>query len=147
MKSSIRSRTSGLTLVEVVISIVLLSTLLTGMLVAHSRHIRQMTKARQIRRATELADELIATWFSSDEPFAGGIQGVFAADSEFYWTTDARLGGTDNLNWRTQVVSVQVFHRAVNDASPLVSVEMIEALPEDPRPASDSPADAPGEEQ
>ncbi|MEM7456249.1 MAG: type II secretion system protein [Planctomycetota bacterium] len=128
MKYSKRCGSKGLTLVEVIVSITLLATLLTGMLIAHSRHIRQLTLSRQTAAASRLADELLASWFKSGQPFPGNETGVLGDDGQYVWVSKWRAGGTDNPRWQTRVVSVEVFHRSSPDVA-LFSTELLDDIP------------------
>ena len=55
----------GLTLVEVVVSLVLAATLLVGMLTAFRIHQQQIVRAVRERRAIEAAEPLLARWMTS----------------------------------------------------------------------------------
>lgn len=68
MKSSGWSRPlrrRGMTLVEVVAGIALLSTLLVMILMAHRNHSAQIRKAKDRMKAIRVADELLSVWMAS----------------------------------------------------------------------------------
>lgn len=90
VKSTASSRHSGLTLIEVVVGLALLSTLLVSLLMAQRRHWRQIQAARQKLAACKAADELLTGWYSGSAS-----------------VPLARSGGVPNnraLRWRTRVV-------------------------------------------
>ena len=57
-------RRGGLTLIEVVIGLLLLSTLLSSLLLSHQRHARQLQLAQRTLAAIDSADRLLADWFA-----------------------------------------------------------------------------------
>lgn len=71
-KSNLRlafSGKSGLTLVEVVASTVLLATVLVAMMIAFRVHQRQVVRADELNRAVAAIDSLLSDWYSSTERF------------------------------------------------------------------------------
>lgn len=77
----------GLTLVEVVTGIAILSTLLVGILLAFKQHSTQIKSAQKRMEAIEMADDLLREWS------LGGWSVPFAGDS-------GRVEGHKNLYWR-----------------------------------------------
>lgn len=86
-----RSRSRGLTLIEVVAAIAILGSVLVGLLLAQSRHTDQLIKARLQSSAVVATDELIAQW--STQP-----QGV-PIDAE------GSLPAVEGVTWRTLFVA------------------------------------------
>lgn len=132
-----RSRTSsriwrpaGLTLIEVVASVVLLATVLTGMVIAKSRHTRQLALSQRISTAVRAADELIATWHLSSDGVPVDRTGSIAGDESLHWRTRL-VAGHELESWRASVVRVEVMdanHQATDasmEAKPLVSVDIV----------------------
>lgn len=76
----------GLSLIEVVASIALLSVLMVSMLSAWTRHKQQLERSEQKLVAAELLDEQLAAWFSRDEG------PPFPATGRF---------GNSGITWRT----------------------------------------------
>lgn len=68
--NAIRSRQltarRGLTLVEVVIALTLLSTLIVAILATYGGHQRQLRRAAELIEAAEVADRLLAGWYATD---------------------------------------------------------------------------------
>jgi prepilin-type N-terminal cleavage/methylation domain-containing protein len=122
------SKRRGLTLIEVVASITLLSTLLAAMLVAFERHSRQIRRAQRTLAATAAADQWLAVWLQDPEGFpsegSGGIPG-----SDFTWrTTPTPCSGPVSEHCRA--VSFEIIDSTVVD--PLVQVHvLLPALPKE----------------
>lgn len=123
-------RPAGLTLIEVVASIVLLATVLTGMVIAKSRHTRQLALSQRISAAVRAADELIATWHLSSEGVPVDQTGSIAGDHLLQWRTRL-VAGHELEAWRASVVRVELMdanHQATDasmEAKPLVSVDIV----------------------
>ncbi len=83
------SRRGGLTLIEVVAAIAILGTLLVVIVLAKSRHTRQLGQARQVAAAAAAADELIAGWW---------VRGPQIPIND-----SGRIEGHEHLIWRTHV--------------------------------------------
>lgn len=115
----------GLTLIEVVASIALLGTLLVMLLQTHSKHVNQVTRSHQKSLAVERADQLMATWFSADEPFPRNGVGGFVGSPNMFWTTTSRRVVVGQ-NWVFDVITIRVFLE--NEAQPLLSLEVIDSL-------------------
>ena len=62
MKFKRSSAASGITLLEVVASIALLGTLLTLVLVANAKNLRQIKAAERKRESVRMLDDFLATW-------------------------------------------------------------------------------------
>lgn len=79
-----RRRRAGLTLIEVIASLAILGTLLTGMLLAKAQLTRQSVAAQRQLEAAEVADRLLTRWVMLEEavpcPDAGVLEG-------WRWTT------------------------------------------------------------
>lgn len=123
-------RPAGLTLIEVVASIVLLATVLTSIVIAKSRHTRQLALSQRISTAVRAADELIAAWHLSGDGVPVNRTGSIAGDQSLHWRTRL-LTGHELESWRASVVRVELMdanHQATDvltDAKPLVSVDLV----------------------
>lgn len=76
----------GLTLVEVLAALVILGTLLTGIVVAKSRHMRQIAQTRERLAAVRLADQLISRWWSTPDEMPINQRGA-TEDPAWVWET------------------------------------------------------------
>lgn len=123
----------GMTLVEVVCAIALLSTLLVGMLVAHARHIRQIEKARFVLEGTQLADRFLAEAFLEDRVFEIGESGSLAMP-EYRW--EIRPSRTPNAFPESTVIAFGVFRTSGSSTRlPVFETEMLVSNDElDPTP-------------
>lgn len=80
----------GLTLIEVVVSLGLLSTLLVGILVAYHRHAERIRASQESLNALDGIDRLMCNWTSQ------GISAPYPAHGE--------LPGEDGFVWRTEAI-------------------------------------------
>ncbi len=82
-----RSRRGGLTLIEVVAAIAILGTILVAVVLARTRHARQIALTERKAAAVRAADELITGWWS--DPFGPPIDQTDAVsfDPSLTWTT------------------------------------------------------------
>ena len=81
------SNRNGLTLVEVVVSIALLSALMVSLLSIRSSHVRQIRLAAQKRHAVELLDRQLSQWFEDEYLVPIDTQGEFEGDELLFWQT------------------------------------------------------------
>ena len=81
------SNRDGLTLVEVVVSIGLLSALMVSLLSIRSTHVRQIRLAAQKRHAVELLDRQLSEWFEDEYLVPIDRQGEFEGDEQLFWQT------------------------------------------------------------
>ena len=116
----------AITLIEVLASLVILSMFLTTILVAQSRHVRQIRKSEQTNRAIELTDQLIAGWFeSSDEKISIGKPTVFTGQSEFFWTALIVQRAPANAGWDAMIVQIETQSTKNRESDPLVSLQIL----------------------
>lgn len=85
-----RSHSRGLTLIEVVAAIAILGTLLVGIVLAKSRHTRQLERARAQADAVQATDALIAGWWTD-------VHGVPIDER-------GEVPGRSSLRWRTRLI-------------------------------------------
>src|SRR5687767_6965975 len=88
---------AGLTLIEVVAGLALLSTLLVAVLTTKAKLTRQWSLAQQRLRATEAADALLTTWWQEPKTFPRQAAG--------------RVDGEPGLRWQTTVVANEPLNR------------------------------------
>ena len=79
-------RARGLTLIEVVASLVLLAVTVTALLASHARSMEQLTENRRLHLASELARELIVSWRLDPEASRDLTAGTFDDHKELRWT-------------------------------------------------------------
>lgn len=126
-----------MTLIEVVAAIAILGTVLVGVVIAKSRHTRQIARAQRTHAAVRAADDLIASWWLSAEGVPIGAHGVIEADHTLAWRTRL-IDNAAVLRLGAQVVRVEVRDAATSPAAqesadmhaleadkPLVVVELL----------------------
>jgi len=86
-KLSKTSSRQGLTLLEVIAGIALISTLFVGLLLAMSRHGKQLQLAQLQLSATEAADQLLDNWYSELGSVPTSGKGVITSQPELAWQT------------------------------------------------------------
>src|SRR4051812_18319241 len=82
-----RSWRAGLTLVEVVAGLALLSTLLVAVLSTKARVTRQWAHAQRKLEATAAADKLLAAWWATPAAFPRRSAGTVPGDGGLAWRT------------------------------------------------------------
>ena len=80
-------RTHGLTLIEVVAAIAILGTLLVGVVLAKSRHTRQLQLARAQTYAIEATDALITDWWTNADGPPIDQRGAVPGEEGLVWRT------------------------------------------------------------
>ena len=79
---------NGLTLIEVVAGLALLSMLMVTAMVGFSRHKQQIEFSQDQLAAAELADQLLADWYKTPERFPRASSGLaHQGDRQFVWKT------------------------------------------------------------
>ncbi len=138
MRSSRYSKSKGLTLVEVIASLALLSTVLVTVLLSWSRNTAQLSTAHKQTRALELLDQQIAEWYGSADGIPLNEQGVFEADSTFAWRTKLISAKSSNPDWKVATVQIAVATR-LKPSRVLARVELLVNMFESPTTSSDRP--------
>lgn len=124
-----KRRRLGLTLIEVVAGLALLSTLLVATLVAYRGHVRQVRVAQQRLDAIEKIDTLMADWSETREYPASGTVEMFDHRNQMNW----RLLEVDSNHIRdlnARILRLEVFRPTVsaeNTDLVLASVEFLHA--------------------
>jgi prepilin-type N-terminal cleavage/methylation domain-containing protein len=131
----------GLTLIEVLAALVILSTLLTGLLLSKQRALRQWARADARLQAVRVADGLMTDWW-----IAGGVplpaEGEVDEHPQWRWIT-REVEAPDVLlppEVKARVVELAIVDLAADD-QPLVlaSVQVLQPLP---TPRSAAPVQA-----
>jgi prepilin-type N-terminal cleavage/methylation domain-containing protein len=119
-------RRRGLTLVEVVAGLALLSTLLVAVLTTKARVTRQWSHAQRKLQAVAAADRLLAEWWPRRDVFPRQSSGRVAGDSGLHWQTTP-VGNSALNGMRTSVIRLDIVEgRASRPADEvLASVEVI----------------------
>lgn len=147
MNSTNYSPRSGLTLLEVLAAVAILGTILVGVVMAKSRHTRQMAATGRQDAAVRAADELIAAWWASPRGVPIGESGGCGADGSLRWQTGV-VANKEIEAMGARVVRVEVRSSSASvdgQARPGVAVDLV--LPDPNRrprkPAAPRPAAAP----
>lgn len=83
-----QSRRAAFTLVEVIASLLLLSTLLVASLLAHGRHARQIRAAQEKLDAISVAEALLSEWNAAGQTGAPAREGRVSGRPELAWRWD-----------------------------------------------------------
>jgi prepilin-type N-terminal cleavage/methylation domain-containing protein len=124
----------GLTLIEVVVGLLLLSTLLAGLLLSHGRHARQVQLAQRKLAAIESADQLLADWFAAPDgipvPATGKATGRAPGPTSLWWETFvADTRHLETLGALTVRVLIREGEPGDDAAQPLVDLSLLTQPP------------------
>ena len=132
----------GLTLIEVVASLALLGGLLTAMVMAHARHVKQLADADRQMNAVAAADALLTQWWQDPASFPIAREGTVPNHPRLAWRTEVvtraaveQLGG--------QVVRLEIHEQPPGSVDAvLVAVDLVLAkrTPQ-PVPAASEPGE------
>jgi len=120
----------GITLIEVVVSLVLLATLVAGMVLAYSAHHRQALLATKRQAAVKAADQLLTRWYAGNEPqVPRNGSGLVLGSTVLVWRTGiVHRSVIESLP--VEVIRLQVFsENASKSPSPLAQVDVILPVP------------------
>jgi hypothetical protein len=134
--SSGRARHGGLTLVEVVAGIAILGSVLVGVVLAKSRHTRQLALAQRRQAAVRAADSLINEWWTGSEGIPVNESGAVPSAPSLVWETRI-VDNRDVERLGARVVRVELRESESStyreDADrPLVTVELVLPMPPPP---------------
>ena len=115
-------------MVEVITSVVLLSTLLVGMLTAYSRHVRQLNRASELNVAVELTDQLLADWFRESNPLSDNRTGIFEGNPDFFWRVNLNRTGPEN-QVGARIIVLQVLKTKEPASTPVLEVDLLAEIP------------------
>ena len=121
------ARRRGLTLVEVVVSIALIGTLLSGVVMAMARHRHQLALADQKIEAIEAADDLLKQW-EGRPPYPAS--GKIGEKNKMAWKTTRITQTANELPKGVGIVRLEVRHPSGTAAEkPLAQVDVLVDLP------------------
>jgi type II secretory pathway component PulJ len=137
------SAAAGLTLVEVVAGLALLSTLLVAVLTTKARATRQWSHAQRKLEAIAAADRLVTGWWQDLDRFPRRSAGRMPGASGLAWRTSP-VAKPELSGLAVSVVRVEVFDEAASgaaDRTPLASVEVVldDARPTAPVASREAP--------
>lgn len=78
-----------MTLIEVLTSLAILGTVLVGLIMAKARHTRQSAQASQYIEACAIADQLLESWWASNEGIPLESSGPIEGKPEWSWLTQS----------------------------------------------------------
>jgi prepilin-type N-terminal cleavage/methylation domain-containing protein len=81
---------AAFTLIEVIASLMLLSTLLVAILIANQRHAQQIRSAQERLAAIAAAEGIFAEWNAKDQWGAVALEGPVKDHPEFTWRWELR---------------------------------------------------------
>jgi len=84
------TKARGLSLIEVVASLVLLATVVTSLLMAQSRSLAQLRATQEREKASVLAGELLVAWEIAPREWTDHEEGVFDGDASWRWARTSR---------------------------------------------------------
>lgn len=113
------------TLVEVIAGIALLGTLLAGLMLSFSAHVRQYQAARLRIQAIEKLDRQLELWYADDGTLPIDSEGPLSSQPPLTWRTlTVRSPQAERLN--SVIVRVEVRRPERADSSPpVVAVELL----------------------
>jgi type II secretory pathway component PulJ len=113
-----------LTLIEVVVSLGLLSTLLVGILVAYHRHAERIRTSQQSLIALDGIDRLMCDWASQGISTPCPARGELPGEEAFTWRTETiKADYQEPLG--IDVVRLAVFRKESSwDDEPIVSIDL-----------------------
>ncbi len=104
-------RQAGLTLIEVVAAIAILGSVLTAVVVAKTRHTRQLALAERRAAAVRAADALLHRWSVSGQGFPVQTAGPVSDDASLTWQTSWQE------NRELEDVGVRTLRLRIHDAN------------------------------
>lgn len=118
-------RHPGFTLVEVIAGVALLGTLLAGLMLGFSKHVRQYQAARLRIQAIDKLDRQLELWYANGDELPIDSEGPLSAQPPLTWhTTTVRSPQAQRLN--AVIVRVEVRRSDRADSSPpVIAVELL----------------------
>ena len=119
-------RRSGMTLIEVLAGIVLLSTLLAMVVISAGRFSASIRRSDRRLEAARLLDDQLARWYAESGRLPLDGEGSLAGGEEaFRWRVTRLTGGIEGLPVRRVLVEVL----ATKSGDVLVALELLEPIP------------------
>ena len=107
MSKACSNYSRGLTLIEVIASLALLTTLLVGIIFAQDRHARQIRTARQRIGVVEQVDQLLYQWLKIDRAIPREATGPLPGSDDYIWETRLWPDGA-NRGLEIEVVRLEI---------------------------------------
>ncbi len=117
-----RPRPRGATLIEVLAGLVVLGTVLSAVVIARGRFVRQWAVAEQRLDAVRAADGLIENW-SSGGGWAVPMRGEGLIEERYLWRT-MPVGDENARKLNAVVVRLELYRRGVG-AGPVLAMELL----------------------
>lgn len=130
-----------MTLLEVIAAIAILGTILVGIVLAKSRHRRQLARTADATAAVAATEELLCAWWSGPDGVPVGAEGVMSASKPLRWRT-RETPNPEIEDLGARVVRLEVFpgqaesSAAADDSEALLYVDLV--LPTDEPTKEDS---------
>ena len=123
--SRICSRSSaGLTLIEVIASMALLTTLLVGIVCAEGRHARQIRAAKERIGLVHQVDQLLSQWLKTDKVIPREATGLLPGSDQYVWQTHL-LSDSANFDLQVEAVRLEVRPRTdLNSQRSLLTIDL-----------------------
>lgn len=130
------SSNRGLTLIEVVVSLALLSTLFVGVMVAFNRHAEQIRGGRKTLDAVRRLDALLYEWRTQGGAVPPDARGEFPGEKDLVWKTEV-VSTRYRQDLGVDVVRMAVLPKhSPRTRQPLVTVDLLVPIsdwpPEEP---------------
>ena len=128
---------SGLTLVEVIFSLVLVGTLMVTLLLAHRRNTEQLALAGKQLEAIDALDQMMVAFYQpsggqfSEQPLFEQITGEVPGRPALLWRRFIRNEGTTGGHVAV-VMRVEVFAPSFREGKTLADVEVITSVTSSP---------------
>ena len=117
----------GFTLLEVVVGLVLMSTVLVSSLLAYSAHQHQLRAAEAKLAAVTIADELMTRFVASREGIPRASRGPLAEHPGWYWQTRT-VGVAAPAGIPVQVIRLEVLETIPNrDPRVLAQIDVVQS--------------------
>lgn len=125
-------RSSGFTLMEVVVGLALAATLLVAVLTACGHHLKQLRLADTKMAAIKVADQMLAEWYHQDGRIPVNAGGSCGQASNLIWQTESRtiaLGTSSSKKpLEVEVVRLSIFRKEDgSNATLLISIEVMQS--------------------
>lgn len=122
----------GLTLVETTLGLGLLASLLSAMLIAHGKCLRQAKAAERKLQAIAAADELLADWMAIPDGMPTGGSGPFPNQPDLRWRIKS-LPSSEASLVSAQAIRFEVFHvdKRTTAENLILSIDMLAPVPKE----------------
>ena len=127
---------SAFTLVEVIAGIALLGTLLAGLMLGFSAHVRQYKAARQRIQATEMLDRQLEQWYAEGSELPIDREGALSSEPPLTWRTST-VRSPQAVRLNAVIVRVEVRRPDRPDSSPpVIAMELLAPANSVPQPTT-----------